>query len=381
MSPTIVFVSTTYYSSRVLRPPPISWSCYQTAAVIFCQDSNFPTRRYPLIATSRSPQARREQGLEPFHAQDDVFHGARILVNTAFGVEYPHSVAPLIEMTGPLLPPRIARALSPRPPCPSFGMPPGTRQHAGSATFRGATERSSVESPSAGRPEVEGGGVDGGDPLALPFLIRTWLGGTGDLVAPGTAAFEAVAKQAASARLRAEASAEKEDSGTGVGGTTSGSLSLPDDGGVIYVNLGRMPQLDKWQLMTVLQALSSPSEAACWSGGVADDRLGPFRVLWVLPREQREQLLSVLLPTAPPPSFRLKVLGGLPHLAVRAWGRHANLRWPVAGRESFAAIANAVRKRGSYVFGGFVPLHVVPSISVPAGWGHFFWCRLRFLFS
>lgn len=325
--PNIFVPSTNHVLLRVVCPPPTpvpnflvqpanrhlpNLKCFAFAILL-------PTPPAAADCVHCPPQARREQGLEPFHAQDDVFHGARILVNTAFGVEYPHSLAPLVEMTGPLLPPRIARALSPRPPRPPSRMPPGkTRQHAGSTTKcpgagAAAAERSPVESPSAGG-EVDDG--DDGDPLALPFLIRTWLGGTGGLVAPGTAAFEAVAKQA-------EKKERKESAGTGAV-STPGGLSLPDDGGVIYVNLGRMPQLDKWQQVTVLQALSSPSEATCWSGGVADDRLGPFRVLWVMPREQREQLLSALLPTAPPPSFRLKVLGGLPHLAVRAGGkRHA----------------------------------------------------------
>lgn len=50
-------------------------------------------------------------------------------------------------------------------------------------------------------------------------------------------------------------------------------------------------------------------------GGI-DDRLGQYRVLWAMPREQKEELLSALLPMAPPPSFRLKVMDGLPHLGV-----------------------------------------------------------------
>lgn len=225
-------------------------------------------------------------------------------------------------MTGPLLPPRIARALSFPPP--RFAVPPprARRQFAEGRKHRGGGE-ASVGST---WPEAVGGEVDDGeDPLALPFLIRSWLGGTGALVAPGTAAFEVAAKQAAAAKQRAEASAseeqgERQDSAAAAGaGTSADGPSLPDDNGVIYVNLGRMPQLDKWQLVTVLQALSSPSEAVCWGGGGgAEDRLGRYRVLWVLPREQREQLLLALLPMAPPPSFRLKVLGGLPHLGVSA---------------------------------------------------------------
>lgn len=266
-----------------------------------------------------STQERRSQGLDPFHSQDEVFHGARILVNTAFGFEYPHGLASLVEMTGPLLPPRVARALSTPPSRPS--QPPT------SAERQPAPGSNDGRKPPPQPPQlVEGIEGDDEDPLALPFVIRTWLGGTGSLVAPGTAAFEAATKQAASAKQRADASApaaiagaEKDGAGTRyltATAVTTDDASLPDDNGVIYVNLGRMPQLDKWQLVTVLQALSSTAGAMCWGGGSGEDRLGRYRVLWVLPREQRELLLSALLPMAPPPSFRLKILGGLPHLGV-----------------------------------------------------------------
>lgn len=311
-------------------------------------------------------QARREQGLEAFHAQDDVFHGARILVNTAFGFEYPHDLASLLEMTGPLLPPRVARALSsPVPrhsPLPTPETPPASAPQAQPVAARATRfvigggggkkqpardaeqqqqqqqqrrasgpdqrrRRGDEDGGSGGSGDGDGGGDDDDDPLALPFLIRTWLAGTGALVAPGTAAFEAVAKQAASAKQRAESSAwsatekDKDNAASVAIAAAIEGPSLPDDNGVIYVNLGRMPQLDKWQMVTVLQALSSPSEAMCWGGGGSEDRLGRYRVLWVLPREQREHLLSALLPMAPPPSFRLKVVGGLPHFGVREKAR------------------------------------------------------------
>lgn len=273
-------------------------------------------------------QARRENGLEPFYAQDNVFHGARVLVNTAFGFEYPHGVAPLVEMTGPLLPPRVARALSAAvvpPPLPrSSPAPVLDSEYLSDGGRGGGGDRQ--QRPASGEGSLDGGdvGEDEDDPLALPFLIRTWLGGTGALVAPGTAAFEAAAKQAVSAKQRAEAAAATTTASgkDEAAGTVGEGPLLPDDNGVIYVNLGRMPQLDKWQLVTILQALSSPSEAMCWGGGGSEDRLGPYRILWVLPAEQREQLLSALLPMAPPPSFRLKVLGGLPHLGVSFfWSR------------------------------------------------------------
>ena len=224
-------------------------------------------------------------------------------------------------MTGPLLPPRVARALSAAAVPPPL---PRSSVHV-LPESRGANGVDSDASASGGKQSGEGrgggGDVDEDDnPLALPFLIRTWLGGTGALVAPGTAAFEAAAKQAVSAKQRAEAAAAAATAVSGkeeaAGSAAGDGPLLPDDNGVIYVNLGRMPQLDKWQLVTILQALSSPSEVMCWGGGGSEDRLGPYRILWVLPAEQREQLLSALLPMAPPPSFRLKILGGLPHLGV-----------------------------------------------------------------
>ncbi|CAM9822349.1 unnamed protein product, partial [Ectocarpus sp. 4 AP-2014] len=260
-------------------------------------------------------KARREQGLDPFVAQDDVFHGARVLVNTAFGFEYPYGVNPLVEMTGPLLPPGVARALS-------------TKRELAAVGSGNATTAATAAAPGDGdySPPSGGGGGEDDDPLALPFLVRTWLGGTGALVAPGTAAFEAAAKQthraeAAAAAATAAATPAKEEAAAAAAAAAIAAgegPTLPDDNGVIYVNLGRMPQLDKWQLVTILQALSSPSEAMCWGGGGAEDRLGRYRILWVLPKGQREQLLSALLPMPPPPSFRLKVLGGLPHLGILA---------------------------------------------------------------
>lgn len=301
-------------SGRALQPFGQTWT--QCPLVTLSAGVSRVTSRFK--NNPRVVQARREHGLQPFYAQDNVFHGARVLVNTAFGFEYPHGLAPLVEMTGPLLPPRVARALS------AAAVPPPLPRSSVRLSSE-SQDANGVDSDSTGSGGKQGWGGGGDvdeddDPLALPFLIRTWLGGTGALVAPGTAAFEAAAKQTVSAKQRVEAAAAatstavsgKEDAATYIG---EGPL-LPDDNGVIYVNLGRMPQLDKWQLVTILQALSPPSEAMCWGGGGVEDRLGPYRVLWVLPAEQREQLLSALLPMAPPPSFRLKVLGGLPHLGV-----------------------------------------------------------------
>jgi UDP:flavonoid glycosyltransferase YjiC (YdhE family) len=51
---------------------------------------------------------RWELNLKPYTSQDDVFRGHKIMVNTAFGFDYPHPLPPLVEMTGPLLPSPVA---------------------------------------------------------------------------------------------------------------------------------------------------------------------------------------------------------------------------------------------------------------------------------
>lgn len=42
--------------------------------------------------------------LQPFRSQHDIFRGARILVNTAFGLEYPQPISPLVDLVGVVLP-------------------------------------------------------------------------------------------------------------------------------------------------------------------------------------------------------------------------------------------------------------------------------------
>ena len=78
-----------------------------------------------------------------------------------------------------------------------------------------------------------------------------------------------------------------------------------------------MPQLDAWQLAKVLQSLW-PSFDLRWEG--EEDRLGRYRILCVLPREQRELVLSELYPDSSgdsmEPALRLKLPGGLPLLRV-----------------------------------------------------------------
>ncbi|EQC38445.1 hypothetical protein SDRG_04154 [Saprolegnia diclina VS20] len=68
-------------------------------------------------------KARWELDLAPYRSQHDIFKGARILVNTAFGLEYARPLSPLIEMVGPLLPlESLSDAASTLPPLVSQWM-------------------------------------------------------------------------------------------------------------------------------------------------------------------------------------------------------------------------------------------------------------------
>ncbi|KAH9109125.1 hypothetical protein AeMF1_015744 [Aphanomyces euteiches] len=49
-------------------------------------------------------KARWELQLTPFRSQHDLFKGARILVNTAYGLEYPRPLSPLVDLVGPMIP-------------------------------------------------------------------------------------------------------------------------------------------------------------------------------------------------------------------------------------------------------------------------------------
>lgn len=47
---------------------------------------------------------RWELDLKPYRSQHDVFKGARVILNTAFGLEHPQPMSPLIDTVGPILP-------------------------------------------------------------------------------------------------------------------------------------------------------------------------------------------------------------------------------------------------------------------------------------
>ncbi|OQR90441.1 hypothetical protein THRCLA_09340 [Thraustotheca clavata] len=49
-------------------------------------------------------KARWELQLAPYRSQHDIFKGSRIMVNTAFGLEYARPLSPLVDMVGPILP-------------------------------------------------------------------------------------------------------------------------------------------------------------------------------------------------------------------------------------------------------------------------------------
>lgn len=47
---------------------------------------------------------RWELDLTPFRSQHDLFKGARVILNTAFGLEHPQPLSPMIDAVGPILP-------------------------------------------------------------------------------------------------------------------------------------------------------------------------------------------------------------------------------------------------------------------------------------
>ncbi|KAF4034399.1 Glucuronosyltransferase domain-containing protein [Phytophthora infestans] len=47
---------------------------------------------------------RYELDLPPFRSQHDLFKGARVILNTAFGLEHPQPLSPLVDAVGPIMP-------------------------------------------------------------------------------------------------------------------------------------------------------------------------------------------------------------------------------------------------------------------------------------
>jgi UDP:flavonoid glycosyltransferase YjiC (YdhE family) len=184
---------------------------------------------------------RWELNLKPFRSQHETFGGARILVNTAFGLEYPRPLSPLITLTGPILPAASTMPLQYKP----------TNSN--------------------------------GEPLSpLPPLIAKWLQ-------------RWVRNMLYSCSLLSQFA---------LGCTCtcpSGSGLSKSQSGVVYVSFGSMPHIEAWQARALVQGLSRHPT-------------GPqYLVLWTLPNDQR-----TALPTTLPASFRVKVLGGVPHLKVLA---------------------------------------------------------------
>ncbi|POM60704.1 UDP-glucoronosyl and UDP-glucosyl transferase [Phytophthora palmivora] len=53
---------------------------------------------------------RYELNLPPFRSQHDLFKGARVILNTAFGLEHPQPLSPLVDAVGPIMPVRGGNA-------------------------------------------------------------------------------------------------------------------------------------------------------------------------------------------------------------------------------------------------------------------------------
>lgn len=61
-------------------------------------------------------KVRYELGLAPYRSQHDVFKGARVLLNTAFGLEHAQPLSPLVHAVGPILPLPLPLPATSRPP-------------------------------------------------------------------------------------------------------------------------------------------------------------------------------------------------------------------------------------------------------------------------
>lgn len=150
---------------------------------------------------------RWELQLKPYRSQHELFKNARVLLNTAFGLDHPQPLSPLVEPIGPLLP---------------------VLNH---------TITTHSISPA----------------------LKNWI------------------NQASPA-----------SSSTG--------------GGVIYLNLGTMAYIDSWQAEAIIEGLVMRGEDPA-----------AFRVLWVLPTDQRN-----VLPNDLRPSFLVKSPSAVSHLGVLA---------------------------------------------------------------
>ncbi|RQM26127.1 hypothetical protein B5M09_003050 [Aphanomyces astaci] len=64
-----------------------------------CMNLLFPR----LLSVALTPPFMQLQ-LTPYRSQHDMFKGARVLVNTAVGLEYPRPLSPLVELVGPIIP-------------------------------------------------------------------------------------------------------------------------------------------------------------------------------------------------------------------------------------------------------------------------------------
>ena len=50
---------------------------------------------------------RWELGLPPYRSQHEIFRYSRMILNTAFGLEYPRPLSPLLDLVGPILPAQV----------------------------------------------------------------------------------------------------------------------------------------------------------------------------------------------------------------------------------------------------------------------------------
>ncbi len=68
-----------------------------------CMNVLFPR----LLSFMQVNKQRWELGLPPYRSQHEIFRQSRMILNTAFGLEYPRPLNPLIDLVGPILPAQV----------------------------------------------------------------------------------------------------------------------------------------------------------------------------------------------------------------------------------------------------------------------------------
>jgi hypothetical protein len=234
---------------------------------------------------------RWELGLPGYRSPHDIHGKARMLVNTAFGFELARPLPPIVDMVGAVLPPGLEEELARDE---DAWRRVGGRWDAllgapGAAGGKGGGGKKRAGGKKGAKVKVQETGA-GASPLqqrppavaSLPRMIREWLEGTG-YVKSGSAETQRQKQQAAG-----EGDGEKEEEGgsSKKGGSrktgkrrspppaSSSSVAPAVAPAVVYVSLGTMAYVKRWQVKALIAGLTHPN----------------IRVLWTAPLDQKNAL-------------------------------------------------------------------------------------------